>query len=132
MSKRNVATTIFITTQSSDRPRKSTYEFFPDKRPNGTYTKCCFIEFSSSLCSRVLRALVQDYVSEQKSSRRARHWRSIAHLCWFEANVKQEAVFGTDGRSTDFGHTEQYFLQPPTHARRFHRRCCRWQCCCLV
>ena len=30
--------------------------------------------------------------------------RSIVHLCWFEANVKQEAVFGTDERSTEFGH----------------------------
>ena len=30
--------------------------------------------------------------------------RSVAHLCWFEATVKQEAAFGTDERSTDFGH----------------------------
>ena len=28
--------------------------------------------------------------------------RSIPHLCWFEAYVKQEAVFGTDERSTEF------------------------------
>ena len=30
--------------------------------------------------------------------------RSVTHLCWFEANVKQEAVFRTDERSTDFVH----------------------------
>ena len=31
--------------------------------------------------------------------------RSMPHLCWFEAYVKQEAVFGTDERSTEFGIT---------------------------
>ena len=30
--------------------------------------------------------------------------RGVAHLCWFEANVKQEALFGTDKRSTELGH----------------------------
>ena len=59
--------------------------------------------------------------------------RFTAHLCWFEANVGPEAVFGTDVRTTECGHpdlmllthmtihlfqfrfadTEQYFLRPP-------------------
>ena len=82
------------------------------------------------------RALVLDRIRfPGKHRRRVRVVeRFVAQFCWFEANVRPEAVFETDERITEFGHhwfdvahvhdlsslfqfrfadTVQYFLRPP-------------------
>ena len=43
-----------------------------------------------------------------------------AHLCCFEANVKQEAVFGTDERSTAYGHHWFHVARVHVHSLLLH------------
>ena len=61
--------------------------------------------------SLFLRALVLNRIMFPGKHRAVE--RSVAHLCWFEANVGQEVFFGTDEWSTEFGH--HWF-----HAARAH------------
>ena len=68
------------------------------ERANGTCTKCTPSEIFT--CTREQTVSTSTVISTCVCA----VGRFVAHICWFEANVGPEAVFGTDERTTEFGH----------------------------